>query len=163
MQDPKKQNNQPKIVGRAEHIHFPELGFYDVPARIDTGARTATVWASNIEAVNGILHFTLFDTPSPLYTGEKHTTSDFDEIMVASSNGAVQRRYAVKLLVKLRGKKIRATFTLANRSTQAFPVLIGRNVLLGKFLVDSKKVKKKLKQIEARRIDELQSRLKDLT
>ena len=56
--------------------------------------------------------------------------------MVASSNGAVQRRYAVRLLVKIKGKKIRGYFTLADRSQQAYPVLIGRNILRGKFLVD---------------------------
>jgi hypothetical protein len=57
---------------------------------------------------------------------------------VASSIGAEQGRYKIIALIKLRGKKIRTSFTLADRSSQAYPVLIGRNVLRGKFLVDVK-------------------------
>lgn len=153
----------PKVVGRAEHIHFPELGFFDVPARIDTGAKSAAIWASDIRDKDGVLTYTLFDKKSPFYTGEQYTTQEYEPVVVASSTGATQSRYKVKLLVRLKGKKIRATFTLANRETQAFPVLIGRNVLLGKFLVDAKKARKELREVERKRSEELQSRLQDLT
>jgi hypothetical protein len=62
--------------------------------------------------------------------------TDFEQVVVASSIGAEQARYKVNMLVKIRGKKIRTSFTLADRSQQAYPVLIGRNALRGKFLVD---------------------------
>ena len=64
---------------------------------------------------------------------------DFDSVVVTSSNGQSQERYKIRLLVKLKGKKVRAWFTLADRSTQVYPVLIGRNVLAGKFIVDVKR------------------------
>ena len=44
----------------------------------------------------------------------------------------------IKMLVIISGKKIRARFTLANRSTQKYPVLVGRNILRRKFVVDVK-------------------------
>lgn len=152
----------PKIVGRAEHVHFPEIGFFDVPARIDTGAKNSAIWASRISEEDGVLSYRLFDTRSPLYTGEQYTTVDYEPVIIASSTGVTQMRYKVKLLVRLKGKKIRATFTLANRETQAFPVLVGRNVLLGKFLVDVKKVRKELREIKRRRPEGLNSQLQDL-
>jgi hypothetical protein len=130
---------QLKIVGRAENVAFPECNLHDVPARIDTGATTSAVWASGMQVKDGLLSFVFFDKQSPLYNGERHEITDFEEIVVASSNGTTQRRYKVQLLVKLKGKKVRAAFTLANRATQVYPVLVGRNVLLGKFLVDVKK------------------------
>lgn len=127
-----------KIIGRAENVRFTEWNDALIPARIDTGAKTSSVWASNIVEHDGRLSFVLFEAGSTHYTGNIITTDSFQIRAVASSNGAVEQRYAVKLLVELAGRKIRAYFTLANRSTQVYPVLVGRNVLRGKFLVDVK-------------------------
>lgn len=124
------------IIGRSETVDFPELGHQTVSARIDTGAKTSSVWASNIHESNGVLHFTLFDVDNRHFNGVEVHTRSFDKRTVASSNGHSQERYVVKLLVILNGRRIRASFSLANRSSQAYPVLIGRNVLRGKFLVD---------------------------
>ena len=48
----------------------------------------------------------------------------------------LQQRYKVKLRVILDNRVINATFTLADRSSQVYPVLVGRNILRGKFIVD---------------------------
>lgn len=125
-----------KIIGRSELVAFPDVQSKPIPARIDTGAKTSALWASEIVQKDKELSFMLFDKTSPFYTGEHIVVPHFEKRLVASSNGAVQERYAVRLLVKIKGKKIRGYFTLADRSQQAYPVLIGRNVLRGKFLVD---------------------------
>lgn len=157
-----KTQKELKVVGRAERIHFPEADIYTIPARIDTGARLSAVWASRITEKDGELSFCLFGEGSELYTGRVLKTKTYETVAIASSNGHIERRYKVKLLVRLKGKRIRASFTLANRETQAFPVLIGRNILLGKFLVDSKKAHKELKTLEKRRTKDLQSQLENL-
>jgi hypothetical protein len=127
-----------KIIGRADKLDLPELGYLGVPAKIDTGAKTSAIWATNVHERDGGLAFTLFGPESPLYTGEEHFLPQFSRVTVASSIGAEQDRYKVVVLAKIRGKKIRTSFTLADRSQQAYPVLIGRNALRGKFLVDVK-------------------------
>lgn len=127
------------IIGRAETVAFPELGFMEVPARIDTGAKTSSIWATGIREKNGELEFRLFGKASPLYVNTKIRTREFELRSVSSSTGHVQKRYVVKLLVVLGGKRIRTSFTLANRSRQVYPILIGRRVLSGKFLVDVKR------------------------
>lgn len=127
-----------KIIGRAEQVSFPELGIAEAYARIDTGARTAAIWASKAEIVDGKLAVVFFDAENPHYTGEVHYFDAFERTVVASSNGLQEERYKVLLLVKLGGKRIRGSFTLADRSTQVYPVLIGRNILRGKFIVDVK-------------------------
>ena len=58
------------------------------------------------------------------------------------------------------GRRIRATFTIANRQTQVYPVLIGRNVLRGKFIIDVK-LGKVLSLAEKKRIAILQSQIKN--
>ena len=149
-----------KIIGRSELVNFPEQGLLSVAARIDTGAKTSSIWASNIVETDGQLRFTLFDTASDHYTGTVYEARNYALKVVASSNGISEERYVVKLLLVLAGRKIRARFTLANRSAQAYPVLVGRNVLRGKFLVDVTRGQPLLDQ-ERKRSKVLQSQLRD--
>lgn len=125
-----------KFIGRVENVAFPELEAGRVLARIDTGARLTSVWATSISEHDGTLSFALFGPSSPYYSGTIHTTKDYEQIAISSSMGHVQKRYRIKILVKIKGKKIRTSVTLSDRSTQVYPVLIGRNVLRGKFVVD---------------------------
>jgi hypothetical protein len=125
-----------KIIGRADMVDLPEIGVFAIHAKVDTGAKTSAIWASDIREKDGGLTFKLFDKQSPYYTGDELFFDQFERVVVASSIGNEQSRYKVAVLAKLRGKRIRTSFTLADRSQQAYPVLIGRNALRGKFLVD---------------------------
>lgn len=149
-----------KIIGRVEKTDFPGIGTSDVSARIDTGAQTSAIWASQAIVQDGRLGVVFFDKDSPHYTGEMHFFDDFTLGMVASSNGQAEERYKIRLVVCLGGKKIRARFTLADRSTQVYPVLIGRNTLRGKFVVDVKQGDAQV-SAEKERSKALQSRLTD--
>jgi hypothetical protein len=125
-----------KLIGQTELIDFPELHLGGVIARVDTGAQTSAIWASDICLREGALHFTLFDDSSKYHTGDVVRTRSYRISKIVSSNGNKEERYVVKLLILIAGRKIRASFSLANRSTQKYPVLVGRNILSGKFLVD---------------------------
>lgn len=147
-----------KIIGRAEIISFPEIKMEAVHARIDTGAKTSAVWASHIEVRDGALHVVFFGEGHEGYTGETVIFDDFGQAVVASSTGETQVRYKVRQLVRIKGRKVRAWFTLADRSTQVYPVLIGRNVLMGKFIVDVNRGQV-LRDEEESRTTELRSKL----
>jgi hypothetical protein len=123
-------------IGRSEKIAFPDFEMKKVPARVDTGATVSSIWASNIQETTEGLTFTLFDEGSEFYTGEKIVVDEYDKRAVSSSMGHTQIRFTVMILISLHGRRIRAKFTLADRSTQIYPVLIGRNVLRNKFIVD---------------------------
>ncbi len=154
-------NRKPvQTIGRVEDIELPKIGLI-VPSRIDTGAKTSSIWASNIWFdANKILHFTLFDAGSEYYTGDELTTETFAETVVANSSGHAEKRYVVKLLVSLRNRRIRASFTLADRSAQVYPILIGRNVLRGKFVVDVR-LGNPQRQEERQRSKQLKNRLRE--
>ena len=144
-----KENKTVKVIGRAEIVRFPLLGDHKVHARIDSGARTSAIWGS-ASVKDSVLHVFFFGDESNEYTFET-----FGRQAVASSNGHIDKRYTIKMPVVLKGKRIFATFTIANRSTQVYPVLIGRNVLRGKFIVDvtlgktlSSKEQSKIKDLE---------------
>lgn len=147
-----------KVVGRAELISFSELDLKDVPARIDTGAKTSSIWASTVTMKDGVLSVVLFGEESAFYTGKAVQFDNHDVTVVSTSTGETQQRYKIRLLVRIKGKKVRAWFTLADRSTQVYPVLIGRNVLLGKFIVDVKRGRA-LKDEEQKRTQTLRTKI----
>ncbi len=131
-------NTDHQIIGAVSTIDLPELGFKSIPARIDTGARTSAIWASEVNENDGILNFKLFDKQSEFYLNKIIKVNNYDRRLVTNSTGHKEERYTVKLLIELEGRIIRGTFTLANRSAQTYPVLIGRNILRGKFIVNVK-------------------------
>ncbi|MBR0242445.1 ATP-dependent zinc protease [Candidatus Saccharibacteria bacterium] len=128
-----------EIVGSTEFVEV--AGVKNIPAKIDTGADSSSIWASDIDMEeDGTLIFSLFDKQSPFYTGNRLKTTDYKAKDIRSSNGNKQIRYRVMLPIKLNNKTFTAAFTLANRSKNHFPVLIGRRALEGNFLVDVRKM-----------------------
>ena len=142
-------------VGRVEKVKLPELLSSSIHARIDSGAAISSLWASELRETEQGLEFRLFDAESFLYTGEQHIIKDYSTHIVSSSMGQVQKRYKVKLAIILKGLRLRASFTLADRSTQAYPILIGRNILRSRYIVDvasgspDKKAERYLRQRKA--------------
>jgi ribosomal protein S6--L-glutamate ligase len=115
-----------------------DFGIEGVPAKVDTGADLSAIWASSIEEKDDGLYFVLFAPESPYYSGkvQRFTKPDYSLTRVANSFGHKELRYKVKLRINVKGRIIRATFTLSDRSQKAYPLLLGRRLLHGKFLVD---------------------------
>ena len=135
MDSPQTSDINLKIIGSTEYVEI--FGIHDIPAKVDTGADSSAIWASQINMTkDGTLTFVLFDRPSPLYTGEVIATTKYMVKTIRSSHGDEQIRYRVKLPLRLGGELFETTFTLANRSRNNFPVLIGRRTIENRFLVD---------------------------
>ncbi len=125
-----------ETLGRNEQVQLPEIDQHVVYARVDTGAKTSSIWASTVKEVKGGLKVVFYGPRSPQYTGTEHFFPEFEQVVVVSSNGIAEKRYKIRLLIIVGGRKIRVWFTLADRSTQVYPILIGRNALRNKFIVD---------------------------
>lgn len=109
----------------------------NIPAKIDTGADSSSIWASHIRVdKDGILKFRLFDETSPFYNGKVIKRRFYKVAVVRSATGQEQIRYRAYLPLKIGDRKVRALFNLSERSNNNFPVLIGRRTISGKFLVD---------------------------
>lgn len=130
--------NSYTILNSTEYIDV--AGAKKIPAKIDTGADSSAIWASDIKMEpNGFLSFTLFDKKSPFYTGERLATDHYTAKSIRSSHGDQQIRYLVELEITLSDQTFDTTFTLADRSRNNFPVLIGRRTLKNRFLVNASK------------------------
>jgi glutathione synthase/RimK-type ligase-like ATP-grasp enzyme len=131
--------SQLTVIGARERVDFPELSLRDVPAKVDTGADGSAIWATNVIETDATLTFMLFGPGSPFYTGKVISTQQYKKVIIRNSFGHVERRYKVRLQMRLSRRLIRAWFTLADRSNNNFPILIGRRTLNGKFVVDVRK------------------------
>lgn len=130
------------VIGRAESIDFPVCLLTDVPAKIDTGAYLSAVHATEIKEVkksNGktVLSFNLLGShPSYNYSRPMEVTS-YSVSNIENSFGVKQERYVIKLKVRLAGKVFISEFSLADRSSKVFPILLGRTLLNKRFIVDT--------------------------
>jgi hypothetical protein len=126
------------IVGRAEKISLPALGAKNVPAKIDTGADSSSIWAHVTQIDGEQLKVVFFGPGTSFYDGTEYVFApdEFEITRVSNSFGHRELRYKVKLTITLKGRTIKGAFTLANRENKLYPVLIGRSLLTNKFLVD---------------------------
>ena len=128
------------VIGRAEELAFVKHDIFNMPAKIDTGAYHSAVHASKISLSKDgkILSFTLLGGhPVCGKFSADLTTDKFRKVVVANSFGDEDLRYEVKLRVKLGSKILTTPFTLADRTKKIYPILVGRKLLNGRFVVDS--------------------------
>lgn len=150
------------IIGRAEKIDLRDYALKSIPAKVDTGADSSSIWASAVNEDTEGLHFAMFGPGNKHYTGEIFTVHkpDYSQTQVENSFGHSETRYKVKLSITLKGRHIRATFTLSDRASKTYPVLLGRKLLHGKFLVDVADGSP-LRTAERAKSDQLQKKLQE--
>ena len=146
-----------RVIGRRELVVLPELEIEEIEAKIDTGAYTSAIHCSDIHEEtdpngNKVICVELLDPSHPQYNHKKLRFSEYDLRDIKSSFGEVQQRYVIRTTIGLFDEEIEAEFSLSDRSDMKYPVLIGRKLLKGRFIVDvsrkniSKKYKIKQKQ-----------------
>ncbi|KAA5820896.1 peptidase [Algibacter amylolyticus] len=125
-----------KILGRTDIIDFPQLGLFNIDVKMDTGAYTSTIHCSEIIEVDNAL-LCIFNSNVHKNFGKTEIIFDtFWRTDVKSSNGYKENRYKVKSEVVFFGKTYKINLTLSTRDAMKFPVLIGRQFLRQKFIVD---------------------------
>lgn len=132
------------VIGIVEHVSIGRRAT-DVPAKIDTGADSSAIWATNIRVDRkGILRFSLFGEGSQYYNGKVFKRTDFSVSKVKSSNGVSEIRYQTHFTVTIAGRRVRALFNLSDRSRNTYKILIGRRTISNKFVVDVAKGSERL-------------------
>ncbi|HET8866528.1 MAG TPA: RimK/LysX family protein [Gracilimonas sp.] len=135
-----KSSNQ-KLIGRTEQVDLPDWKFYNLEAKIDTGAFTSSLHCHHIEPYkhNGEnwIRFYLLDPEHDAYSDQKLEMPIHDQREVKSSNGETELRYFVQTKIKFFNELYMIEFSLTNRAGMKYPLLIGRKFLKkGPFMVD---------------------------
>ncbi len=124
------------LVGRVEWVGLPDIKI-KLKARIDTGAKTTSMHAVNIEEVEqrGDL-FVKFQTVDAEGKVVEMVRKVGTTQRVSNTSGFVSRRYVIKEKIKMGNIEREILINLNDRSKMEYKFLIGRNVLLGRFIVD---------------------------
>ena len=127
------------VAGWREVVGLPDLGIDCIAAKIDTGARTSSLHAVDIELFErGGEEWARFYID--VGSGHRSLQCEAPRVehrTITSSNGQAEERLIIKTDIRIGEETFRAEFSLADRSDMVFPVLVGRTALRKRFLVDS--------------------------
>jgi hypothetical protein len=136
----KELKNELKFVGWRETVSLPKFKLKDLRAKIDTGAKTSALHADKIEfiTVNG-LRYVRFIFINDEGNEVVVKTPLIEERSIRSSNGDRTIRPVVKTEIKMGSERFEIEVTLINRDLMGFKMLIGREALNGRFLINPAK------------------------
>ena len=132
--------SEPKVLGWLEGAYLQPWGVR-VRARLDSGALTSAMHAEHIKVFkkNGE-DWVRFHFPFGKREGYEHGF-DIERPLLRQSHvkereGGLQERYVIKLDVCVSGRTNTVELSLVNRSNFNYPIILGREALAGRYLID---------------------------
>ena len=129
------------MVGWREWLALPELGIPAIKAKIDTGARTSSLHARDIEPFEGAdgrewVRFSLRpDLRHPEFSVDCEAPAS-EHRQVRSSSGHPEDRFFIVTAVVVGGVEWEIEMSLTSREKMKFRMLLGREALRGRCLVE---------------------------
>ncbi len=128
------------ILGSEEWCSLPDLNIPIIKARVDSGAKTSALHAINIDPfIRDNENWVKFDI-NPIQNNTraiKHCEAKLiDKRVVKSSSGFREQRFVIQTKVKIGEDSWNIEMTLTNRDSMGFRMLLGREAMSGRVLVD---------------------------
>lgn len=128
------------VVGSEEWVSLSKLKIPFVKARVDSGAKTSSLHATNIQPYQKDnetwVNFDVF----PIQNDGKRKISCkalvVDKRVVKSSSGDREERFVVRTEISLNEQKWDIELTLTNRDSMGYRMLLGRQAMMGRIIVD---------------------------
>ena len=134
--DPLKQT----IIGSAEWCSFETLKIPAIKARIDSGAKTSSIQATHIRRFKrggeSWVSFEVNPLQDNLSFSIQCESKIIDTRMVRSSSGISEKRFVIQVPVSIGENTFEIELTLANRDGMEFRMLLGREAMQDRFLVN---------------------------
>ncbi|MBF7073509.1 ATP-dependent zinc protease [Glaciecola sp. MH2013] len=128
------------LVGSLEQCNLPGLGITELHVRVDTGAATSSLHVDNIEEfeLDGE-SWIRFDIHPDIHDVQKLRRCEAkvsSRRKVKSSTATKQRRYVIETMIEMAEQHWPIQLTLTDRSEMTYLMLLGREAMAGKFIVD---------------------------
>jgi hypothetical protein len=127
-------------VGWREWAALPAIGVPLVKVKVDTGARSSALHAFDMERFEreGLpwVRFTVHPFQGDVATTIRAECQLLGQRVVKSSGGQAETRPVVAADVELAGQRWEIELTLTNRDAMGFRMLLGRQAVRGRFVVD---------------------------
>ena len=128
------------IVGSEEWCGFPDLGVPAIKVRVDSGAKTSSIHAFNIQPFKrhgeSWVSFEVHPLQSNRRTTMKCESKVIDRRLIRSSSGIAEKRYVISTPLSLGYRVWDIELTLANRDSMGYRMLLGREAMNDRILVD---------------------------
>lgn len=119
---------------------MPQFGIETIKAKVDTGARTSSLHAFDIEELRAgrrkVIRFKVHPEQDDSKTVLEAEAPLCDWRRVKPSSGRSELRPVVLATLELCGIRWEAELTLTRRDAMGFRMLLGRQALRGRFVVD---------------------------
>jgi ribosomal protein S6--L-glutamate ligase len=129
------------VLGSEEWCGFSYLNIPLIKARIDSGAKTSSLQANKIKIFEKDSEEWVKFEVNPLQDTKIISISCEAKIIgkryVKSSAGISEERIVIKTPITIGGKTFEIEITLANRDGMEFRMLLGREALSGRYIIDS--------------------------
>ncbi len=128
------------IVGSEEWCAFPKLSIPAIRARVDSGAKTSSLHAFNISTFRRNSEQWVTFEVHPLQNNRKTVVRCeapvIDRRSIKSSNGTTEKRYVIRTELNIGDTAFEIELTLTNRDSMGYRMLLGREAMKGRMLVD---------------------------
>ncbi|MDX1674404.1 MAG: RimK/LysX family protein [Longimicrobiales bacterium] len=128
------------VIGWREWIELPELGIDAIKAKVDTGARSSSLHAYDIRRFKRggrrRVRFKVHPIQRDFRTTVEADAPLIDLRKVTSSSGTASLRPVILTAVELHGQRWEIEVTLTRRDEMGFRMLLGRQAVRHRFVVD---------------------------
>lgn len=129
------------VIGWREWVGLPELGIRAIKAKVDTGARSSSLHAFDVQEFEQEGDRWVRFRIQPVQRTNREVVEAEAKVLeyrsVRSSSGKATNRPVVVTSIKLLGLVWPVELTLANRDEMGFRMLLGREAFRQRFLVDA--------------------------
>ena len=128
------------IVGSEEWCSLPGLGLPTIKARVDSGAATSSLHAFNIVPFQRDGELWISFEVHPLQNDRsvvvRHEAPVLEQRSVRNTSGISENRYVIREELVLGEQRWPIELTLTNRDAMGYRMLLGREAMVGRVLVD---------------------------
>ena len=129
--------NQITTVGWRERVDLPEWGVFDLIAKVDTGAHTSAIHVEGLTSPEpGIVQFDVVLSRKDALKRVSVSCPVVRQTVVRSSSGHESHRYIVTTPMRMKGVERVVELSLVARPHMIRRMLVGRQALIGTFIVD---------------------------
>jgi hypothetical protein len=128
------------VIGWREWVQLPDLGVFEIKAKVDTGAATSSLHAFRLERFEkeglSFVRFEIHPRQRSRRPSIECEAPIVRETAVRNPGGRTELRPVIASTLVIAGQPVEALINLTGRDEMGYRMLLGRRTLRNRFVVD---------------------------